>query len=148
MENRITDIGPQYYGQFLPPVIRRNYGKWVSHRILEPGLLVHISETGEKAFTVRIGAARLLSVEHIREICDIADKHADGYLRFTTRNNVEFIVDSEDKAKALKKDLDSRKHTGGSFKFPTYPHRILLGKKHIFEFPPTVFPLLRIPSIL
>lgn len=118
-EGRITDIGPNHFGQMLPPVIRRNYGKWVSHRILEPGLLVHVSETGEKAFTVRAGAARIMSVEHIREICDIADKHTNGYVRFTTRNNIEFIVDSEEKAKVLKKELDSRKHVGGSFKFPT-----------------------------
>ena len=60
-----------------------------------------------------------MSVEHVREICDIADKHCNGYLRFTTRNNIEFILDDEAKAKALKKDLDSRKHVGGSFKFPT-----------------------------
>jgi len=63
LENRITDIGPQHFGQFLPPVIKRNYGKWVSHRILEPGLLVHVSETGEKAYTVRSAAPRLISVE-------------------------------------------------------------------------------------
>ena len=62
-EGRITDIGPNHYGQMLPPVIRRNYGKWASHRILEAGLLVHVSETGEKAFTVRAAAPRLMSVE-------------------------------------------------------------------------------------
>ena len=118
MENRITDIGAPHYEQFLPPLIRKNYGKWVSHRILEPGLLVHFSETGDKVYTVRIGAHRSLSVEHIREICDIADKHAGGYVRWTTRNNVEFIVDSEEKAKALKKDLDGRKFPAGSHKFP------------------------------
>ena len=118
-ENRITDIGPSHYGQFLPPVIRRNYGKWVSHRILEPGLLVHVSETGDKVYTVRVGAPRIASVEHIREICDIADKYCGGYVRWTTRNNVEFVADKEETAKALKKDLDSRKHIGGSFKFPS-----------------------------
>lgn len=118
MENRITDIGPPHYRQFLPPVIRKNYGKWLSHRILEPGLIVHVSESGEKVYSVRAGASRLMSVEHIREICDIADKYCDGYVRWTTRNNVEFITDSEEKAKALKKDLDGRKFPAGSFKFP------------------------------
>lgn len=118
MENRITDIGAPHYEQFLPPLIKKNYGKWVSHRILEPGLLMHVSETGDKVYTVRIGAHRSLSVEHIREICDIADKYCGGYVRWTTRNNVEFIVDSEEKAKTLKKDLDGRKFPGGSFKFP------------------------------
>jgi sulfite reductase beta subunit len=119
MEKRITDTGPPHYEQFLPPVIRKNYGKWVSHRILEPGLLMHVSETGDKVYTVRVGQPRLVSVENVREICDIADKYCNGYVRWTTRNNVEFITDSEEKAKALKKDLDSRKHPGGSFKFPT-----------------------------
>ncbi|NWF76061.1 MAG: dissimilatory-type sulfite reductase subunit beta [Nitrospirae bacterium] len=118
-EGRITDIGPAHYKQLMPPVLRKNYGKWVSHRILEPGLLMHVSETGDKAYTVRAGAPRVMSVEHVREICDIADKYTGGYVRWTTRNNIEFITDSEDKARALKKELDSRKHVGGSFKFPT-----------------------------
>jgi sulfite reductase beta subunit len=118
-ENRITDVGPVYYEQALPPIVRKNYGKWVSHRILEPGLLMHVSETGDKVYTARAGVPRLASVEHIREICDIADKYCGGYVRWTTRNNVEFITDNEQKARALKKDLDSRKHAGGSFKFPT-----------------------------
>ncbi|MFZ5907910.1 MAG: dissimilatory-type sulfite reductase subunit beta [Nitrospirota bacterium] len=118
-EGRITDIGPSHYAQFMPPVLRKNYGKWASHRVLEPGLLVHVSESGDKAYTVRCGGARIMSVEHIREICDIADKYCNGYVRWTTRNNIEFITDKEDTAKALKKELDSRKHLGGSFKFPT-----------------------------
>jgi sulfite reductase beta subunit len=119
LADRITDCGPIKYTQAIPPILRKNYGKWVSHRILEPGLLMHVAESGDKVFTVRFGAPRLCSAEHIREICDIADKYANGYLRWTTRNNVEIIVDSEQKAKDLKKDLDSRKHVGGSFKFPT-----------------------------
>ncbi len=59
-----------------------------------------------------------MSTSHINEICDIADKHCDGHVRFTTRNNIEFMVDSEDKVKPLKDDLESRKFAGGSFKFP------------------------------
>jgi sulfite reductase beta subunit len=118
MENRITDIGPKKYDQFYPPVIKANKGKWKYHEILEPGVLVHVSETGDKVFTVRCGGARIMSVTHIREICEIADKHCDGHLRFTTRNNIEFMTDSQNKLNALKKDLESRKFAGGSFKFP------------------------------
>ena len=59
-----------------------------------------------------------MTVEHVREICEIADKHCDGYLRFTTRNNIEFMVDTQEKMEALKKDLMSRKHVSGSYKFP------------------------------
>ncbi len=108
MQDRITDIGPPHYEQFFPPVVKNNYGKWLYHEILKPGVLVHVSETGDKCFTVRVGCARLISIELIREICDIADKHCDGYVRWTTRNNVEFMVDSEDKVQPLIDDLASR----------------------------------------
>ena len=118
MENRITDIGPRHFWEFFPPIIKKNYGKWLYHEILEPGVLMHVSETGDKVYTVRCGAPRIMSAEHIREICDIADKHCDGYVRWTTRNNIEFMVDSLEKLEALKKDLQSRKHVSGSYKFP------------------------------
>ena len=118
MENRITDIGPKKYDQFYPPVIAKNKGKWLYHEYLKPGVLVHVAESGDKVFTVRCGGARLMSTTHIREICEIAEKHCDGHLRFTTRNNIEFMVDSKDKVEPLVKDLESRKFDGGSFKFP------------------------------
>jgi sulfite reductase beta subunit len=118
MENRISDIGPQKYSDFYPPVIAKNKGKWLYHEILQPGVLVHVSETGDEVYTVRCGGARLMSVTHIREICDIADKHCDGHLRFTTRNNIEFMVDDKSKLQPLLDDLESRKFDGGSFKFP------------------------------
>ncbi len=118
MENRITDIGPRKYDKFYPPVIAKNKGKWLYHEILEPGVLVHVSETGDEVYTVRVGGARFMSVSLIREICDIADKHCEGYVRWTTRNNVEFMVDGKDKVKPLIDDLESRKFNGGSNKFP------------------------------
>jgi sulfite reductase beta subunit len=118
MKDRITDIGPRHYEEFYPPVIKENKGKWLYHEILEPGVLVHVSESGDEVYTVRVGGARLMSVSHIREICEIADKHCDGHLRFTTRNNIEFMVDSKDKVEPLKKDLLSRKQAGGGYKFP------------------------------
>ena len=118
MENRISDLGPQHYEQFYPDVIKKNKGKWLYHEILKPGVLVHVSETGDEVYTVRVGGARLMSSTLIREICEIADKHCDSCLRFTTRNNIEFMVDSKDKVDPLVKDLESRKFDGGSFKFP------------------------------
>ena len=118
MEDRITDIGPRHYEEFYPPVVKANKGKWLYHEILEPGVLVHVAESGDECYTVRAGGARLMSVTHIREICEIADKHCGGYLRFTTRNNIEFMVDDKSKLEPLKKDLESRKFDGGSFKFP------------------------------
>ncbi len=108
MAGRISDLGPPKYDTFFPPVIKNNFGKWLYHEILQPGVLVHVAESGAKCFTVRCASARLMSIEHIREICDIADKHCEGYLRFTTRNNIEFMVDSEAKMKALLEDLKGR----------------------------------------
>jgi sulfite reductase beta subunit len=118
MENRITDIGPLKYDKFYPPVIAANKGKWLYHEVLQPGVLVHVSETGDEVYTVRVGGCRTMSVTMIREICEIADKHCDGYLRFTTRNNVEFMVDDKSKVQPLIDDLESRKYAAGSNKFP------------------------------
>lgn len=107
MEGRISDLGPPHYEQFFPPVIKANKGKWLWHEIIQPGVLMHKSETGDEVYTVRCGTCRLVSVEYIREVCDIADKHCDGFLRFTTRNNVEFMVDSKDKVQPLLDTLAS-----------------------------------------
>jgi len=118
MENRISDIGPRFFKEFLPPVLDKNYGKWVSHEILEPGLLVHEAESGDKVYTVRVGSARLVSTEYIREVCAIAKQYCEGFVRWTTRNNIEFMTTSLETAKAMKADLNSRKFDKGSFKFP------------------------------
>jgi len=69
MKDRITDIGPPHYAQFFPPVIKKNYGKWLYHEITQPGVLKHVSETGDECYTVRVGAARLISVSLIRDYC-------------------------------------------------------------------------------
>ena len=118
MENRISDIGPRSFKEFLPPVLEKNFGKWVSHEILEPGMLVHTAESGATVYTVRVGSARLVSTEYIREVCEIAKKHCGGHVRWTTRNNIEFMTETLDAAKALKADLNGRKFDKGSFKFP------------------------------
>lgn len=105
LKDRITDIGPPHYEQFFPKVIKENYGKWLYHEIIKPGVLKHVSETGAEVYTVRVAGARLVSVSMIRDYCDIADKHCEGKLRFTTRNNVEFMVDSAAKVEPLLKSL-------------------------------------------
>jgi sulfite reductase beta subunit len=107
MDGRISDLGPPHYEQFFPPVIKANKGKWLWHEIIQPGVLMHKSETGDEVYSIRVGTARLVSVEYIREVCDIADKHCDGYLRFTTRNNIEFMVDSRAKVQPLLDTLAS-----------------------------------------
>ncbi|MFH1537446.1 MAG: sulfite reductase, dissimilatory-type beta subunit, partial [bacterium] len=46
-----TDIGPPYYKDLLPPVIKKNYGKWDHHEILKPGVLLHVAESGDKLWS-------------------------------------------------------------------------------------------------
>ena len=108
-----TDIGPPNYKLMLPPMIQRNYGKWRYHEILKPGVMVHVGETGEALYTVRAGSPRLLSTDHIREICDIAEKYCNGYLRFTSRNNIEFLLEDKDKVAPLLAELAQKKYPVG-----------------------------------
>ncbi len=118
MENRITDIGPPHFLQFMPEVIKKNYGKWKVHEIVQPGVIKYTSETGDVCFAVRTGTPRLITTDFLREAADIAEKYCEGSLRWTTRNNIEFHVTSEDALRALLDDLKGRKHPGGSMKFP------------------------------
>ena len=72
---RKTDIGPPHYEQFLPPVIKKNYGKWKQHEIPRPGVLVHTAESGDKLYSVRAASPRLMSIKGIRAFADLADTH-------------------------------------------------------------------------
>ncbi|MGA2192946.1 MAG: dissimilatory-type sulfite reductase subunit beta [Nitrospirota bacterium] len=105
---RKTDIGPPHYEQMLHPVIKANYGKWKYHEKVKPGVLMHVSETGDKLYTIRAASSRLISIELIRDFCNLADKYCDGYLRFTSRNNVEFMTDKEANVDPLIKDLNAQ----------------------------------------
>src|SRR5208282_6914430 len=102
MAERITDIGPPKFDKFLPPIIKENYGKWKYHEILEPGVLVHVSESGAKVYSVRGGSPRLVTTDFVKELCDVAEKFCDGYLRFTSRNNVEFLLTDQSKIAGVK----------------------------------------------
>jgi sulfite reductase beta subunit len=99
------DIGPPDYKQMLQPVLKDNYGKWKYHEILKPGVLKHVSESGGEVYTVRVGSPRLLSIEFIRDICDVADKYCDGHLRFTSRHSIEFMTSDESKVGPLTEEL-------------------------------------------
>jgi len=103
--DRKTDIGPPNYELFLPPVIKDNYGKWKYHEVLKPGVMVHVGESGDKLFTVRAASPRLLSIKTLRNFADLADKYCGGHLRFTSRNNVEFLTTEESNIDPLIADL-------------------------------------------
>jgi sulfite reductase beta subunit len=106
-QERITDIGPPNFEKFLPPVIKNNYGKWKYHEYVKSGVIVHVAESGDKIFTVRAGSPRLMAVESIRTIADLADKYCDGYVRWTSRNNIEFLLTDSSKIDDLIKDCEA-----------------------------------------
>ena len=102
---RRTDIGPPDYKTMLPDVIKNNYGRWKYHEIVRPGVLRHVSESGEEVYSIRAGSPRLVSIDFIRDLCDIADKHCNGHLRFTSRHNIELMTPDKSKVGPIISDL-------------------------------------------
>jgi sulfite reductase beta subunit len=113
LPQRRTDIGPPHYKEFLPPVIQKNYGDWKYHEIISPGVMVHVANSGDKIWSVRVASPRLLSTDTIRDMAAIAEKYCGGYIRFTTRNNVEFLVSDEKNLEPLQKELKDKKYMIG-----------------------------------
>ena len=103
------DNGAPDYKQNLHPLMVKNYGKWAYHEFVKPGVLVYVAENGDKLWVVRAGSPRTLSVDKVRKICDIADRYAEGYLRFTSRANLEFSLAKKSNIapliKAVKEEL-------------------------------------------
>jgi len=110
---RKTDIGPPHYKDFLPPVIQKNYGDWKYHEVINPGVMVHVANSGDKLWSVRVASPRLLSTDTIRDFAGMAEKYCGGYIRFTTRNNVELLVSDEKSLEPLQKELKSKKYMVG-----------------------------------
>jgi len=108
-----TDFGPPDFRELLPPVITKNYGNWKTHEIPRPGVLKHISYSGDVIHSVRVASPRLVSSDWMLDICDLADKFCEGYLRFTTRNNVEFLVSDEARLQPLLDELDAKDYLIG-----------------------------------
>ena len=110
---RRTDIGPPHYKEFLPPVIQKNYGDWKHHEVINPGVMVHVGNSGDKIWSVRVASPRLLSTNTIRDFAGMAEKYCGGYIRWTTRNNVELLVSDEKNLEPLQKELKSKKYMIG-----------------------------------
>jgi sulfite reductase beta subunit len=108
-----TDIGPPDYRQMIPPIIRENYGRWKYHAIPRPGVLKHFSESGVVLTSVRVASPRLVSTDFVRRICAIADRYCDGFVRFTTRHNIEFLVSDESKVEPLVDELSAEGYLVG-----------------------------------
>ncbi len=86
---------------FMHPVMKKNYGNWAWHDRPRPGVLHHVAKSGDEIWTVRAGTQRQMDVHTVRKLCEIADRYGEGYVRFTTRSNIEFMVSTFDKVPAL-----------------------------------------------
>ena len=100
------ESGTPDHFQYMHPTLRKNYGQWAYHDRPRPGVLHHVSKNGDEVWTVKTGSARQLDILTLRTICDIADEFCDGYLRFTMRGNMEFMVTDESKVEPLIKRVE------------------------------------------
>ncbi|MCH8237117.1 MAG: dissimilatory-type sulfite reductase subunit beta, partial [Proteobacteria bacterium] len=92
---------------YMHPVMRENRGNWKWHDRPRPGVLHHVSHSGAEVWTVKAGTARQMDVYTIRQLCDIADDYADGFVRFTTRSNIEFMLAEESRVAPLIEKLEA-----------------------------------------
>ncbi len=87
--------------QYMHPTMRKNFGQWKYHEHPKPGVLLHVAYSGDKIWTVRAGTQRILDVFSLRKLTKIGDDFADGYVRFTIRSNIEYMVKDEEKVEPL-----------------------------------------------
>ena len=52
--------------QYLHPLMLKNYGNWKYHDRPRPGVLHHVSHTGDEIWTVRAGTQRQMDLYTIR----------------------------------------------------------------------------------
>ena len=100
IESGIPDAKP-----YMHPTMVKNYGKWVYHNHPKPGVLYHRAESGDEVWTVKAGTQRQMDGYTIRKLADIADEFAEGFVRFTTRSNIEYMVTDGEKVEPLIKAL-------------------------------------------
>lgn len=112
-EDYFESFGPPYPGLMLPPIIKKNYGQWKYHEVPKCGVLKHVAESGDVVYSVRVPTPRLMSIYSIRELCDLADKYCDGYMRWTTRNNIEFLTTDESKVDDIIKEANELGYPAG-----------------------------------
>ena len=98
---RPKETGVPENTKYLHPTLLKNYGNWKYHDRPRPGVLHHVSHSGDEVWSVRAGTARQMDVHTIRKLCSIADDFADGRVRFTIRSNIEFMVADESKVAPL-----------------------------------------------
>jgi len=60
-----------------------------------------VALSGDELWTVKAGTARQNDIYTIREMADIIDQFGEGFVRFTTRSNMEISVTEESKVQPL-----------------------------------------------
>jgi len=105
---RLQKVFPVDLEKFLPERVLKNYGKWVERRFHGSGIIEHISETGDRIFTVKVGMppnARV-SADTLDRLADVADELGIGAMRVTMAGNLEILTDSLDKAFKIKEAVE------------------------------------------
>ena len=92
--------------QYLHPTMRKNFGQWKYHEHPRPGVLRHVAYSGDEIWTVKVGTQRILDVFTLRKLCDIGDEYADGFVHFTLRSNLEYMVTDESRVEPLIKAVE------------------------------------------
>ncbi|KUO93731.1 MAG: sulfite reductase subunit beta [Caldivirga sp. JCHS_4] len=107
-KDRMNKRIPVPFSTQLPEIIRNNYGRWIDRKFHGNGIIEHISETGDRIFTIKVGLPpnSRLSVDTLEKFVDIADKYGLGVVRATRGMNLEFITDSLDKALKIKEEVE------------------------------------------
>ncbi len=105
---RLQKVFPVELEKFLPEKVLKNYGKWVDRKYHGYGIIEHISETGDRVFTVKVSMppnARI-SADTLEKFADVADKLGIGAVRVTMAGNLEILTDSLDKALKIKEEVE------------------------------------------
>lgn len=95
------------YSEHIPKFLLDSYGKWVNHRVLEPGVIEHTSYDGKKVYTIRAASTPngRYSTITFRALANIARKFCGGYMRFTQAVSPEFITDRAENVRFIKEEL-------------------------------------------
>ena len=92
--------------QYMHHVMRKNFGMWKYHEHPRVGVLRHVAYSGDEVWTVKVGTQRILDVFTLRKLCDIGDRYADGFVHFTLRSNLEYVVKDAAKVEPLIKAVE------------------------------------------
>ena len=87
----------------------------------------HVAESGDRLYTVRAATPRLMAVQTLRKFADLADKYCGGYLRFTSRNNIEFLLEDAEQHRAAQEGAGGVGLPGGRHRQLAQQHRAHAG---------------------